>query len=113
MAAPEFLLPKPDLLDHFGNEVQRLKEQLLALNLLLSAKTAGRLHILLTKVDRDRPAAWAKVIMQCSQQLRERQSITCRIMLNCYRIPHCSGIRLKKHSLPYGTTYRRQAVVWL
>ena len=72
LAAPKDLLSDPDMLSYFGDEVQRLKGQLLGMNLWLSAKEAERLSFGLTKSNRDKPDAWALYIKRHIEKLRER-----------------------------------------
>ena len=67
---PKNLLSDSAMLSYFGDEVQRLKEQLLGLNLWVSAKEAERIRFGLTSSNRDKPDAWALYIKSHIEKLR-------------------------------------------
>ena len=72
LADPQGLLGRHEMLNHFGEQVQLLREQLLELNLPVSAKTAARLTFGLTKPDHDKPDTWAVYIKRLIEELRKR-----------------------------------------
>lgn len=72
LETPQTLLADQDTLSFIGGQLDSLQEQLLGLNLRLSAKTANKLHFSLTKASRDNPDAWARFVKRISEELRER-----------------------------------------
>ena len=69
---PRNLLADEETLTFFAEQVNELKDQLLELNLDVSAKAARRLHVGLTRTKRDKPEVWGTYVTRLSEELRQR-----------------------------------------
>ena len=69
---PKSALDSEERLSFVGGQVQHLHDQLLELNLQLSAKAASRLLFGITNVSREKPEVWAEYFKKYNEILRTR-----------------------------------------